>query len=188
MAGWPRTSDGLPLHCYLVGVGSNMRHGRYGAPDRVVREAIGWLDDGDIHLGIAARRLRARPLGPSRREYANTVVLVFSALAPDALLARLKAIEAAFGRQRGRRWGARVLDLDIVLWSGGTWRSGARSAPARAAGGRWLGALVVPHPAFRARRFVLAPAAALMPGWRDPVTGLSLRQLAVRLDRQPRLA
>ena len=47
------------------------------------------------------------------------------ALDPPAMLAALKAIERDFGRRAGRRWGARVLDLDIVAWSGGRVR-GAR--------------------------------------------------------------
>jgi 2-amino-4-hydroxy-6-hydroxymethyldihydropteridine diphosphokinase len=59
-----------------------------------------------------------------------------------------------------------VLDLDIVLWSGGPWASER---------------LVIPHPEFRSRAFVLAPAAAVAPGWRDPVTGRTLRQLNARL-------
>jgi 2-amino-4-hydroxy-6-hydroxymethyldihydropteridine diphosphokinase len=58
-----------------------------------------------------------------------------------------------------------VLDLDIVLWSGGAW-----SSPD----------LTVPHIAFRERGFVLDPAAAIAPAWRDPVSGLTLRQLAAR--------
>jgi 2-amino-4-hydroxy-6-hydroxymethyldihydropteridine diphosphokinase len=59
-----------------------------------------------------------------------------------------------------------VLDLDIILWSGG---------PFEAPG------LTVPHPAFRERAFVLDPIAELVPGWRDPITGLTVRQLLHRL-------
>jgi 2-amino-4-hydroxy-6-hydroxymethyldihydropteridine diphosphokinase len=84
---------------------------------------------------------------------------------PPELLAALKAVEKEFGRRRGRRWGPRVLDLDIILWSGGAWAGGS---------------LVVPHPAFRTRRFVLEPLAELVPDWRDPVTGLAVRHLLAR--------
>ena len=109
------------------------------------------------------------PLGPSRRRYANAAAVIASALAPEAMLDRLQAIENHFGRvRRGRRWSARVLDLDIVLWSGGAWASER---------------LVIPHPEFRGRAFVLAPAAAIAGGWRDPLTGFSLRQLQARLTR-----
>ncbi len=45
------------------------------------------------------------PLGPSIRRFANAAILIESDEAPPMLLARLKRIEAAFGRRRGRRWG-----------------------------------------------------------------------------------
>lgn len=86
------------------------------------------------------------------------------------MLAKLKQIEREFGRgrRRGQRWQARVLDLDIILWSGGIVASPA---------------LQIPHPAFRQRRFVLDPASAIAGDWRDSVTNLSLRQLQARLTR-----
>ena len=115
------------------------------------------------------------PLGPSIRHFANAVARVDTELRPPELLARLQAIERAFGRRRGRRWGARVLDLDIVLWSGGRWTSAG---------------LAIPHLAFRERRFVLEPLASLVPGWRDPAPvrtqGRTMRHLAARVTpRRP---
>jgi 2-amino-4-hydroxy-6-hydroxymethyldihydropteridine diphosphokinase len=62
-----------------------------------------------------------------------------------------------------------VIDLDIILWSGGAW--GEKG-------------LTVPHAAFRERDFVLRPLLAIVPAWRDPVSGLSVRQLAARLGRR----
>ena len=113
--------------------------------------------------------IASAPLGASRRRYANAAVVVRSNLGPEALLARLKAIEARFGRRRGgQRWRARVLDLDIVLWEGGCW-----SSPG----------VTIPHIAFRSRAFVLTPASAIAPRWRDPITGLTMRQLRARLTR-----
>ena len=119
---------------------------------------------------LAASRLIATPaMGPSRRRFANAVALVASDEPPPAMLARLKGIERALGRRAGRRWGARAIDLDLVGWSGGAW-----DGPG----------LTVPHPAFRERRFVLEPLAAIAPRWRDPVTGLTPRQLLARIDRR----
>jgi 2-amino-4-hydroxy-6-hydroxymethyldihydropteridine diphosphokinase len=103
------------------------------------------------------------PLGPARRRFVNAAALVESDDSPPELLARLKAIEAAFGRRRGQRWTDRVIDLDIILWSGGAWASDG---------------LTVPHPEFRRRDFVLRPLVTIVPDWRDPVTGLTIRQLA----------
>ncbi|HEX8556070.1 MAG TPA: 2-amino-4-hydroxy-6-hydroxymethyldihydropteridine diphosphokinase, partial [Sphingomonas sp.] len=88
---------------------------------------------------------------------------------PAALLGRLKAIERAFGRRAGRRWGARVIDLDIILWSGGVWASPG---------------LIVPHIAYRTRGFVLRPLLAIAPDWCDPIDNLTIRQIAARIDRR----
>ena len=115
-------------------------------------------------------RVRLTPaLGPAGRGFANAVALVSSDLDPPALLARLKQVEREFGRRGGRRWGPRVLDLDIVLWSQGSW------------GGNGL---IIPHPEFRRRRFVLDPLAEVAPAWRDPITGATVRQLLFRLGRR----
>ena len=72
------------------------------------------------------------------------------------------------GRRRGQRWGDRVLDLDIILWSGGVWRSAD---------------LKIPHPAFTQRRFVLDPACTIAADWRDPLSGLTVAQAQARLTR-----
>ena len=131
--------------------------------------ALNAMDRAGLRVIASAPLLTTAPLGPSRRRYVNGAALVETALDPDAVLERLKAIEAAFGRRsRGQRWAARVLDLDLVLWSGGYW-VGPR--------------LIVPHPEFRHRGFVLDPAIAIAPDWRDPTTGLTLRQLRARLTR-----
>jgi 2-amino-4-hydroxy-6-hydroxymethyldihydropteridine diphosphokinase len=149
---------------YVIGLGSN-RRGRHGSPEREVRAAI------DALGGIVAASpiVASAPLGPSIRRFANAVALIESDEAPPELLARLKAIEARFGRRRGQRWGARVIDLDIILWSGGSWA------------GRGL---IVPHAQFRERGFVLGPLATIVPAWRDPVTHRTVRQLAHVVDRR----
>src|SRR3546814_11143679 len=58
--------------------------------------------------------------------------------------------------------------LDIILWSGGAWADA------------WLS---VPHRAFRERGFVLGPLLAIAPGWRDTLTGRTVRQPAHRQRR-----
>lgn len=146
---------------YLLALGAN-RWGRHGSPDRAVRAALAAIGG----VVAASPVIGSAPLGPSTRRFANAVAVIDSNEPPPVLLARLKAIERAFGRRRGRRWGARAIDLDIVLWSGGRWRSRG---------------LTIPHVAFRKRAFVLAPALRVAPRWRDPVTGLTLAHLARRL-------
>jgi 2-amino-4-hydroxy-6-hydroxymethyldihydropteridine diphosphokinase len=158
---------------YIVALGSNRRHLRHGRPRQILRAALDALEAAGLTVEAAAPVITTPPLGHTRRRYANGAVLLRTQLTPDALLATLKGIERAFGRrQRGQRWGDRVLDLDILLWSGGAWASPG---------------LIIPHIAFRARTFALQPAAALAPDWRDPLTGLTLRQLHGRLTRAGRL-
>ncbi|MEO0441668.1 MAG: 2-amino-4-hydroxy-6-hydroxymethyldihydropteridine diphosphokinase, partial [Pseudomonadota bacterium] len=91
-------------------------------------------------------------------------------LNPPELLELLKATEAAFGARRGQDWSRRVLDLDIILWDGGTWSSD-------------VPALTIPHPLMRERSFVLGPAEEIAPRWRDPVSGLRVTHLRHRLGR-----
>src|SRR5437660_775068 len=78
--------------------------------------------------GCSARILNAAH-GRAGRDFANAVALVESELDPPEMLRRLKSIERDFGRRRGRRWGPRVLDLDIVLWSGGRWTARQLNVP-----------------------------------------------------------
>ena len=122
-----------------------------------------------VHVVAAGPLLQTAPIGPSSRRYANSAAIVEATLDPPEMLALAKRIERDFGRKPGgQRWTARVLDLDLVLWSGGAWVEPG---------------LTVPHPQFRERGFVLAPAALIAPRWRDPVTGMTLRQLHARLTR-----
>ncbi|WP_109809116.1 2-amino-4-hydroxy-6-hydroxymethyldihydropteridine diphosphokinase [Sphingosinithalassobacter portus] len=148
---------------YLIALGSN-RPGKAGPPRAQLAAALTRI--GGV---VAASRIRdTPPVGPSIRRFANMAALVKSDASPPEMLRRLKQIEREFGRRRGQRWGARSLDLDIILWSGGTWASPG---------------LIVPHPAFRERDFVIGPASEIAADWRDPISTLSLRQLHARLTR-----
>ena len=159
----------MKKHRYLIALGSNMRHPRFGRPEAVLDAALAALDHKPSRVLRASRTMPSAPLGPSQRRYANAAAVVKTRLDPPGLLRHLHAIEHAFGRRRcGRRWGARVLDLDVVLWSGGPWATPG---------------LTVPHPQFRTRTFVLAPALRIAGTWRDPLTGLTLRHLHARLTR-----
>lgn len=155
---------------YALGLGSNMRHPRWGAPPRVLEAALARLDRAPFRVEAASTLIASSPIGPSIRTYANGAALVRTVLAPADLLEALKRVEQEFGRRPGgQRWRARVLDLDILLWSGG---------PFEAPG------LVIPHIALAQRPFVLGPLAQIAPDWRDPLTGLSITHLKARLDRK----
>jgi 2-amino-4-hydroxy-6-hydroxymethyldihydropteridine diphosphokinase len=152
-------------YLYAIAIGSNRPHGRHGRPPQVVEAAIARLDQ-DFGLFDASPIILNPAHGPAGRDFANTVALVESDLEPLDMLSRLKALEREFGRRRGKRWGPRVLDLDIALWSGGKFRSRR---------------LTVPHPELARRGFVLQPLAAIAPGWR--IGPRSVRHFAARLGR-----
>lgn len=155
------------VHRYLIALGSNQRHARFGSPRRVLAAALERLEAEGVRLIAAARPIETAPVGPSIRRYANSAAVIETGLEPEALLALLKRVEHEFGRRAlGQRWRARVLDLDVVLWSGGPYASPA---------------LTIPHPLFRKRAFVLGPALAIAPAWRDPLSGATVRQLHARL-------
>ena len=100
-------------------------------------------------------------VGPQPR-FLNAAAIGDTALDPAALLRELLAIEQRFGRERLSPGAARTLDLDLILYGEVT-----HDGPG----------LVVPHPRFRERRFVLAPLAEVAEDWRDPVTGLTVGEL-----------
>ena len=154
---------------YLIALGSNIRHHRHGSPRRVLDAAIEALRRAALDVEAVSPVIETPPLGSSRRRYANAAALVNTGCDPDAVLRKLTGIERKFGRKPGgSAWRARVLDLDIVLWSGGPWTSEN---------------LVVPHPAFRERTFVLGPASRIAGSWHDPLTGLSVKHLLARLTK-----
>jgi 2-amino-4-hydroxy-6-hydroxymethyldihydropteridine diphosphokinase len=153
-------------HLYTIAIGSNRRHGRHGRPPQVVEAAIAKLDE-EFGLFDASPIILNRAHGPAGRDFANAAALVESDLEPLDMLERLQAIERAFGRRRGRRWGPRVLDLDIALWSGGEFRSRR---------------LTIPHAELHKRGFVLQPLAAIAPNW--SIGPVAIRHLAARLARR----
>lgn len=152
---------------YAIAIGSNRLHGRHGRPTGIVEAAIARLDE-EFDLFDAAPILLNPAKGGAGRDFANSVALLESDLDPPAMLHRLKSIERDFGRRNGRRWGARVLDLDIIAWGGGKWRSRG---------------LIIPHKAARARSFVMGPLATIAPDW--PLEGaVTAQHFAHRLARR----
>ena len=153
----------------LLGLGSNRWHGRHGRPEAVLAAAARALAAGGVEVLAVAPVIATAPLGPSDRRFANGAVLGRWRGGAGALLALAKGIERDFGRRRGRRWGARVLDIDLLAFGGLALREGA---------------LEVPHPRLHQRAFVLRPMLALWPEWRHPRLGLRVRHMAARLARR----
>src|SRR5206468_854083 len=68
-------------------------------------------------LSRASSLYESEPIGDAKTWFVNSVIEIETEFPPDGLLKRLKAIEKAMGRKRvkGKRWGSRVIDLDILL-------------------------------------------------------------------------
>lgn len=124
-----------------IALGSNLQ-----GPLQQLRTAVTAI------AGLACSRLggispvyRSAAVGPGDQpDYLNAVVQLDTELAAPALLTALQAIEQAQGRVRAERWGARCIDLDILLYGSATIASEQLS---------------IPHPAMAQRNFVLYPLA-----------------------------
>ncbi|MBS7821491.1 2-amino-4-hydroxy-6-hydroxymethyldihydropteridine diphosphokinase [Wohlfahrtiimonas chitiniclastica] len=91
---------------------------------------------------------RTKPIGPAQPDIINAVIALQTALSPYELLHALQAIELKHGRTRTVRFGARTLDLDVLLYED------------------WVNddsALIVPHPRMHERNFVLIPLYEIAP-------------------------
>jgi 2-amino-4-hydroxy-6-hydroxymethyldihydropteridine diphosphokinase len=153
----------------FVGVGANLAHERYGAPQQTLEAALAELGYRGVQILQLSPWYRTAPVPASDQPwYVNAVAEVASDLSADALLAELHAMEAEFGRRRTVPNAARPIDLDLLDYHG-------EIAP----GG--TGRATLPHPRMIGRAFVLRPLADLAPDWRHPVTGQPIGDLLAAL-------
>lgn len=154
----------------LVAVGANLAADGFATPLATCEAAVARLsDDLDITVCAVSQWYESEPVPPSGQPwYVNGVVRVETALDPAALLARLHAVEASFGRLRRVRNEARPLDLDIIDYKGRVERGGE-------------GHPILPHPRADERLFVLLPLRDVAPAWRHPATGGSVDGMIAEL-------
>lgn len=160
-----------------IGLGANVGDAR-----RTLTEAIGALAGlPGARLRGVSRLYRTTPVGVvDQPDFLNAAAALDVPAGPDAatgatrLLIELKDLEREFGRRKGRRWGPRELDLDLLLFGRARLaiERPPEATPASAATdpGAASRLLEVPHPSMRERLFVLAPLADLAPrlvppGW-----------------------
>lgn len=126
-----------------VGLGANL-----GEPALQLRGAVRALQSKE-HMDVrcVSAMYRTAPVGgpPEQPDYVNAVAKLETSLHPRNLLEALQSVEALFGRTREVRWGARTLDLDLLLYDSDT----VDDSPD----------LIVPHPRLHERAFVLVPLA-----------------------------
>lgn len=147
-----------------IGVGGNLTN-----PKQTVIDAIAALRQLEHIEVIASSSLyQSKPMGPQDQpDYVNAVVHIATSLTPLALLDKLQAVEQQFGRVRkAERWGARTLDLDMLLY-GDSIISTER--------------LQVPHYGMKQREFVLIPLAEIAPELQLP-DGSSVTTLVKQIN------
>jgi 2-amino-4-hydroxy-6-hydroxymethyldihydropteridine diphosphokinase len=158
-----------------IGLGANV-----GDPERTLAWAVTALEGvPETHVRGVSRLYATKPWGVTDQpDFRNAVVAIETRLEPLALLAELKRLESAAGRVAGKRWGPRLLDLDLLVHG----RSHvllerppeARSLDADTDPAKAARLLEVPHRDLGERLFVLAPLADLAPdlvppGWHETI-------------------
>ena len=155
----------------LIGLGSNIS-GPWGNPRQTVEKALRALNQFPLRLVKASTLLATKPFGNKNQpDFINAVAVIDTALSPIALLSRLHEIERRAGRKRGRRWGPRTLDLDILDYK-------SRVLEPK---GRGRAALRLPHEGIAKRDFVVLPIAEIAPHWKHP----TLHKTAAEMIHKP---
>jgi 2-amino-4-hydroxy-6-hydroxymethyldihydropteridine diphosphokinase len=153
---------------YAIGVGSNRG-------DRIaIIEAAAELVNasGVARVGVSAPLVDSAPVGGPGGQggFKNGAWIVETGLGPHQLLALLQRVETALGRTREVRWGARTLDLDILLRDDGL----VVSSPV----------LAVPHPRLHERAFVLQPLVMIAGDWLHPTLKARISTLLSNAERR----
>jgi 2-amino-4-hydroxy-6-hydroxymethyldihydropteridine diphosphokinase len=149
----------------LIALGANL-----GDRRAALDWAVGRLrEHTEIHAVTLSDWVATQPVGgpDGQGGFLNGAVRLETSLGPEALLAVLRETEQRLGRVAGRRWAARVLDLDLLLYD-----QRVIDTPA----------LIVPHPRMSFRRFVLVPAVQIARDMIHPTIGWTLGDLLNHLD------
>ena len=149
----------------MLAIGGNLAGGHASVAD-LLEAATSQLPHAGLHILRRSGwwRSAAWP-DPREPDYLNAVMLVETALEPEAVLAALLALERRFGRRRDRPNAPRTLDLDLIAF-------GRRVMEGPD--------LILPHPRAHERRFVMGPLAEIAPDWRHPVLGTTAADLAAK--------
>jgi 2-amino-4-hydroxy-6-hydroxymethyldihydropteridine diphosphokinase len=148
-------------HQVYIGIGSNLGNKRENY--REALERIAKLPKTRIIKESSV--YESQPHGDSKEWYINGVIEIETELKPELLLGKFKNIERAMGRKKVRKkWGARIIDIDILLYDSLVMNKKT---------------LKIPHPEMHQRKFVLIPLSELAPQVIHPVLSASISELLV---------
>lgn len=156
-------APGSTAQC-LISFGSNL-----GRRDASIADAAHIIATSSLLKNFSASRLFETPPvgGPTGQEpFLNAVAACETEASAAQILALLQQTERQLGRIRQRRWDARAIDLDVILYGDLIGDSGD---------------LIVPHPRYTARQFVLRPACDVAPHYRDPRFGWTIQRISEHL-------
>lgn len=177
-----RTKNGI----FCIAFGGNVET-RFGDPLKTMMAAIRHIGKLNIRITQVSRfyDTPAFPEG-SGPNFVNGALKCSTSLDPSDLLKELHVIEEEFGRQRTARWGARTLDLDIllngenVLPDHDIWQYW-HDLPAEKQVNVAPDQLLLPHPRLQDRAFVLVPLADVAPDWKHPVLNKTVKEMLADL-------
>ncbi len=146
-----------------IALGSNL-----GDSHAILEAAVETLSQTQgIDIEAISSWYKTKAVGPPQPDYLNGCVILQVKIIPQFLLGKLLEIETKFGRIRKERWGARSLDLDLLLYD-----DLILDTPN----------LQIPHPRMRERAFVLVPLAEIAPDWIEPVSKRKIKELVKDVD------
>jgi 2-amino-4-hydroxy-6-hydroxymethyldihydropteridine diphosphokinase len=150
-------------HQVYIGVGSNVgkkKDNFLEALDRLAKLP-------DTKILKESSLYESEPLGDSTDWYVNGAIEIETKFKPEMLLNKFKNIERAMGRKKvKKRWGARIIDLDILLYDGLVMKKKN---------------LHIPHPEMPNRKFVLIPLSEIAPQVIHPELGVTISELLVNV-------
>jgi 2-amino-4-hydroxy-6-hydroxymethyldihydropteridine diphosphokinase len=154
-------------HRALIGVGSNI-----GLAAQNCEKAITLVNKSEsVNVTAQSSLYESQPVGKTNQAwFVNATIEVCTKLGPEELLHFLLKIEQEFGRIRKEKWGARIIDLDILDFEGLIINSKT---------------LTLPHPEMTQRRFVLEPLSEIAGETIHPLEKKMISDLLKELPKTP---
>ncbi len=151
------------LHTAYIGIGSNLE-----SPAENCLKAVERINaHPDLTLVARSSLYQSEPFGITNQDwFINSVVQLTTSFSPGELLRACLSIEQAMGRTRAKKWGPRIIDLDILFFDDLILKQEG---------------LEIPHPGIAERSFVLAPMNEIAPEFIHPKLKQSIQTLFMEI-------